>query len=82
MTELITSGVNIGKSKYKFGLPGSKSYKNKTPSKLKLAGEAFIVIGSLIGIFCARHDIPLMIEIGSASALCGRFLVKCVSVSD
>ena len=88
MTEIIKKtaqkakkgSVKIGK--YKVGLPGSDSYKAKTPKALKIISEGLVAVGSVIGILTLPFHWPVTVgAIGSSLVIFGRFGIKCFSES-
>lgn len=62
--------------KYQVGLPGSTSWKSKTPWKLKVTGEVVILTANIMNVIVAQYNIPVIIIIGSCLTLAGRFLIK------
>ena len=76
--KLKTSKMKVGK--YNIGLPGSDSYKAKTPNTIKTIGEGCILVGSLVTIIAASLTPPgWVLVMGGGATLLGRFFVKCFS---
>lgn len=70
--------VKVGK--YKVGLPGSESYKAKTPRPVKIASETLTFIGGSIAIIAGAVTLqPWLIALGGIATLGGRFALKCFS---
>jgi len=79
MTDKLKKGtVKVGN--YKVGIPGSESYKAKTPKKLKAISEVLVLLGSAVTIIAASITLPpVVIAAGGVSVLVGRYGIKCFS---
>jgi len=62
--------------KYQVGLPGSVSWKSKTPWKLKLIGEIIILVSCIANIITVQYEIPVLIIINSCLIVIGRWFIK------
>jgi hypothetical protein len=64
---------------YKIGLPGTKTYKAKTPKKFRIVGEAFLFVGFAIGALAMPLGLPAwVIAAGSVAGYLGKKVTKMV----
>jgi hypothetical protein len=75
---------DIALKKVTIGVPLiSNSYKNRTPKKIKKAGDLLVFIGSMVAIIASFYTPPgWVVMLGGAAAFAGRFLLKCVGIID
>ena len=78
MNKLKDGSVSLGS--VKVGLPGSKSYHEKTPRKIKIAGETLLFVGGVVTFIAGIVNPPgWVVLIGGAATMSGRFIAKCFS---
>ena len=76
-----TKHVVLGK--VKIGMPGSESYKAKTPKKLKTVGETMVFVGSAVALLAGGLTLPgWLVMAGGLSTLTGRFFIKMFSYNN
>lgn len=63
----------------KVGLPGTKTYKSKTPKKIRFVGEVFLFAGFAIGALAMPLGLPAwVIAAGSVAGYLGKKVTKMV----
>ena len=63
----------------RIGLPGTKTYKAKTPRKFRLVGEIFLFAGFAIGALAMPVGLPAwVIAAGSVAGYLGKKVTKMV----